>query len=106
MNRLKLIGIEKAPNPNLAIMSDENGNTVWKEPAGITEEQLEFIKDFVGRRPVRPTNLSPVDLEAEVGKRARFESTPYLHPFNLVMAGYQLVEKHIVTGKQIGRAHV
>ena len=117
MNRLKLIGIEKAPNPNLAIMSDENGNTVWKEPESrwgkhealpdlspsgidpadanhITGEQLEFIKDYVNRRPVRPTNLSPVDLEAEVGKRARFESTPYLHPFNLVMAGYQLVVKH------------
>ena len=120
MNRLKLIGIEKAPNPNLAIMSDENGNTVWKEVASsgggvgehaelpdllpegiagdeanhITDAQLEFIKDYVERRPVRPTNLSPVDLEAEVGERARFESTPYLHPFNLVMAGYQLVVKH------------
>lgn len=60
----------------------------------ITDAQLEFIKDYVERRPVRPTNLSPVDGELEVGERARFESTPYLHPFNLVMAGYQLVVKH------------
>lgn len=61
----------------------------------ISNSQLEFILDYVERRPVRPTNLSPVDLEQEVGEQPMFESTPYLHPFNLVMYGYQLNIKDV-----------
>ena len=57
----------------------------------ITDAQLEFILDYVERRPVRPINLSPVDGEMEIGRQPSFEATSYMHPFNVDMYAAQWV---------------
>ena len=114
MNEFRLDGLEKAPKKGMAVVSGENGVPVWGAPGngvgehadlpdllpdGITGDeanhinnaQLEFINDYVERRPVRPVNTHPLDSALNVGEQPRFESTPYLHPFNMPMYGYQLV---------------
>ena len=82
LNRLKLAGIVKAPNPNLVIGSDANGDTVWQEPSG-----------GWGLRPLTPTNQRPIDGEVNIIENPLFESTDFAHPFGLLMYGYQLVIK-------------
>ena len=56
----------------------------------ISDDELNFITDYVERRPVKPVNLSPADGELEVGEQPLLEFTPYAHPFNLEMYAVQV----------------